>query len=299
MRRRQFLVLGCAAGLVVAGPTAATDLIGDALNGYWLVTVIGEAKERLLLLDGAALQDGKLVVGKMRYGLVEAAALSDVHDVAGFVEGDHLQLEFSSIVNSRIRVVLTAGDTSLLGELRYPNGRTVNVRMTRITADEAAATQAAARKMLQDGAQGVLGKGSVGSFSASGKLQARANSRIALVYAGAINCPACRGYQAEYFGRMAKMKTALPELDQIDYVQLKLGGFTARIRPEDLPPTLAWAGGERPDGRRILLNHGVPFFFAAIDEQIWGQAHAVSGLEGIVLPQIRLALQERARARAT
>ena len=58
MRRRQFLVLGCAAGLVVAGPTAATDLIGDALNGYWLVTVIGEAKERLLLLDGAALQDG-------------------------------------------------------------------------------------------------------------------------------------------------------------------------------------------------------------------------------------------------
>jgi len=277
-------------------PAVANDLIGDALNGYWLVTVIGEVKERLLLLDGATSQNGKLTFANIRYGVVEASALSEVHDVSGVVEGDHLQLEFSSIVNSRIRVTLTAGETSLLGELRYPNGRTVNVRMTRISADEAAATQFAARRMLQEGRRAGSSKGGLGSFSTDGKLQARADSRIVLGYAGAINCPACRGYQAEYFGRAAKMKTALPEFDQIDYVALKLGGFTAKIRPEDLPPYLAWAGGDRPNGRPILLNHGVPFFFAAVDQQIWGQAHAVSGLEGIVLPQIRLALQEKAHA---
>jgi hypothetical protein len=94
------------------------------------------------------------------------------------------------------------------------------------------------------------------------------------------------------------MKANFPEFHQIEYVVVKLGGFRGPVTASLLPPHLTWIDGSRSDGRPILRIHGVPFFFAVVDDQVWGQGHGVSGLESVVLPQLRLAIAERTAAKS-
>lgn len=286
MDRRDFLAL-LGGVLLLTGRAGAEDLIGESLNGDWLVSVSGEARERLLRIAGAAMAGGQLSAGDVRYGWLDAKAFAPARDFRGSVSGDTLRIAFYTNANSLIEAELRVGEQTILGTFINAKGRKAEVRLTRLSADEVNALRADATQA------GGPRKGGVGRYPAQGRLVAGPGSRIVLGYVGAVNCPACRGYEAEYFGRMEKMKVSLPAFDQIDYITIKLGGFREVVRPQDLPPYLSWVGGDRPGGRPILQNHGTPFFLAAVGEQIWGQGHGVSGLEGIVLPQIRLALAER------
>ena len=190
------------------------------------------------------------------------------------MSGDTLRIAFYINANSLIEAELRVGEQTILGTFINPKGRKAEVRLTGLSANEVNALRADATQ-----AGGPM-KGDVGGYPAQGCLAAGPGSRIVLGYVGAVNCPACRGYEAEYFGRMEKMKVSLPAFYQIDYITIKPGGFRGVVWPQDLPPCLSWAGGDRPDGRPILQNHATLFFLAAVGEQI------------------RLALAERASRRA-
>ncbi|WP_432262435.1 hypothetical protein [Cupriavidus sp. TMH.W2] len=282
MDRREFI----RATLVLLPSTATgADQISDALDGTWLVVVDGEKRERLLRIVGASAEAGKIQVGDVRYGWVDAKSLWRVTEFDGRVTGNRLQISFVTIAGSRIAVSLRSGEDSLEGTFDGANGKHAAIRMTRLSAEEVVAM-----------ASNVMpGAGGVGRYPSSGPLHVVARSRISLVYLGAVNCVACRGYKAEYFGSMDKMRKSLPEFDQIEYAEISLGGFNSNVRSRDLPEHLAWAAGDRPDGKPILRARGTPAFFAAVDKEIWAQGHGVAGLESIVIPQIKLAVAERSR----
>lgn len=282
MHRRTFLGLGA---LLLVNKTSAADAAGEALDGLWLVSVSGDPRERVLAISGTAMEGGRVRAANVRYGWVNVRQPAAVTDFSGTVAGDLLQLRFHTNANSLIEVELHTGEQALAGTFTSASGKQAAVRMTRISEDELAALQNT----------GSSQPGATGRYPEKGPLVATSASRITLIYIGASNCPACRGYEAEYFGPMDKMRLALPEFGSVRYTVVKLGGFRGIVRDADLPDDLAWAAGERPNGKPVLRNHGTPFFAAVVDRQIWGQAHGVSGLEAVVLPQIRLALKAQSQ----
>ncbi|MGO4326920.1 hypothetical protein AB4Z48_11365 [Cupriavidus sp. 2TAF22] len=282
MDRREFI----RATLVLLPSTAkGADQIGETLDGTWLVVVEGEKRERLLRIVDASAESGKIRVGDIRYGWIDAKTLSQVTDFDARFTGDRLQISFVTNAGSRIVVSLRSGEESLEGTFDGANGKHAAIRMTRLSTEEVSAIASNVAPSV----------GGVGRYPSSGPLHVVAGSRISLVYLGANNCVACRGYKAEYFGSMDIMRKSLPEFHQIEYVEISLGGFNSNVRSKDLPEHLAWAAGDRPNGKPILRARGTPAFFAAVDKEIWAQGHGVAGLESIVIPQIRLAVAERSR----
>ncbi|MGO4331621.1 hypothetical protein AB4Z48_25900 [Cupriavidus sp. 2TAF22] len=157
------------------------------------------------------------------------------------------------------------------------------------------------RRTLLIAAPAVLIAGRMAGASAqpgeAAPFHATAESRITLLYLGQASCPPCRGYEAEYFGRMDKMAKSFPEFREIDYVKLSLGSGKAVVTAGLLPDHLKWVATETRDGHAIIQNaYGTPFFAAVVDHEVWAQGPAVSGLEGEVLPALRRAVQERARS---
>lgn len=129
---------------------------------------------------------------------------------------------------------------------------------------------------------------------ADSAFHATKDSRITLLYLGQVSCPACRGYEAEYFGRMNRMATSFPEFKEIDYLKLNMGSGKGTVSARQLPDHLKWIatetrGGESP----IKNNYGTPFFVGVVDREVWAQGPAVSGLEGDVIPALRRAVLER------
>jgi hypothetical protein len=126
---------------------------------------------------------------------------------------------------------------------------------------------------------------------------ATANSRITLLYMGSVSCPACRGYEAEYFGRLNRMATNFPEFGKIDYLKLSMAGGKAGPTSSQLPAHLQWIATEQRNGEAIIKNlYGTPYFLGVVDREVWAQAPAVSGLESEVIPALRRAVSERKSA---
>nr|WP_315597280.1 hypothetical protein [uncultured Cupriavidus sp.] len=119
------------------------------------------------------------------------------------------------------------------------------------------------------------------------------NSRLTLLYLGQVNCPSCRGYEAEYFGRMDKMMKSFPEFGEVDYLKLSMGAGRGAVFAWQLPEHLKWLADDGPGGKRILRNRGTPYFAAIVDREVWAQGPSVAALEGEVIPALRRAVLEK------
>lgn len=296
MDRRRFLS-AAVVGLPIALAYSA-DLVGEALDGYWLVAVEGEQRERILRIAGARMEAGAISVNEAIYGWLDARGMKPVSDWAGQAGADRLRLAFTTPASSRIEIAMVAGETSLGGTFRARNGSVKQVRLTRIPASEVDDLRAAARLARQSGKAGSASSAAPQSdpVIAQGQYHAGKDSRITLLYVGTFDCPACRGYELEYFGPYDLMRQHFPQIQAIRYEKVKLGSYRAAIRAADLPEDLRWAMAPQADGLPLLHTRGYPFFAGFVDDHLWGQGHGISGLEALVLPQLRRAVVEKSAA---
>ncbi|CAG2150655.1 hypothetical protein [Cupriavidus numazuensis] len=139
--------------------------------------------------------------------------------------------------------------------------------------------------------------GRVKAQPASGeRYHAARDSRITLLYLGQATCVPCRGYEAEYFGRMHRMATSFPEFGEVDYLKLSMGSGKATVSASQLPDHLKWIATEQRDGAAVLQNRGTPFFAGIVDTEVWAQGDGVAALEGSVIPALRRAVQQKRSA---
>jgi hypothetical protein len=294
MRRRSFLIAG---SLAAVSPFAlADDLVGETLNGYWLVSVEGEERERLLFLSGAHMDQGRVAISEGMYGWIDARRPQAISDWSGEVLADSLRFRFTAPSGSVVNVQLSAASSSVGGTIRYTNGKEKVIRMTLLPKEEAVALRAAARARRQGGGSEPNPASAQQPVPAAttGQHHARRGSGIVFLYVGTFDCPGCRGYELEYFGGKNLMTTSFPDFTEVEYVPVKLGSYRAAIRASDLPEKLQWTMSPQADGTPALHTRGYPFYAAVVDNHIWAQGHGISGLEAFVIPQLRRAVAERA-----
>jgi hypothetical protein len=261
--------------------------------------VEGQERERILQIRGARADAGTVRVDEAVYGWLDAN-MARVKGWTGTITGDKLLLTFITPASSTIEVTLTAGETSLSGTFQAIGKAARMVRFTKLDPAEIADLRAAAKAARLAGAN--TGKNPAAPspeqrvVATEGEYHAAKTSRIVLLYVGSYDCPGCRGYEAEYFGHMDKMATSFPELKAIRYEKVKLGSFRAPIRAGDLPEDLKWAMAPQSDGKPLLHTRGYPFFAGFVDDHLWAQGHGISGLETLVLPQLRRAVAEKSIA---
>ncbi|SDD02335.1 hypothetical protein SAMN05216345_105255 [Cupriavidus sp. YR651] len=296
MERRHFIYLAGGLGVSYAANVFAADQVGEALDGYWLVSVEGQERERLLLITGARSDAGAIRVDDAVYGWLDAG-MAPVKGWTGKVDGNQLLLNFITPASSAIQVTLNAGETSLSGTFQATGKPARMVRFTKLDPAEIADLRAAAKAARLARSSPSQKPSSPAAndqvVATGGEYHASRSSRIVFLYVGSFDCPGCRGYEAEYFGRMDKMASTFPEFKAITYEKVKLGSFRAPIRADDLPESLRWAMAPQADGKPLLHTRGYPFFAAFVDDHLWAQGHGVSGLETLVLPQLRRAMAEK------
>ena len=185
-------------------------------------------------------------------------------------------------------------DTTVSGRIVYTNGRDLELRMTRLPAEELAALREQARldRAEQQGAKTAKAAKTAKTTKAAVP-HAGPNSKIHLVYIGSADCPSCRGYEAEYFGRKDLMASVVPDFAKISYVKSSLSTYRARDPVGRVPPELAWLAERGANGKYPLARRGVPFFALIVDDKIWAQGHGTTALENLVAPEIRRAVTER------
>jgi hypothetical protein len=250
------------------------------VEGAWLVSLEGEPRDRFLTLSGVKLNGDRLEVLNASYGYIDGSA-KPVRQWQAIVEGDTVRIQFLTPAESQIDVVLIADEVAVLGELKSAKGKQFPIRLTKLPASELAELRQARQ--------------------ASAKLappNIRSNSRIVLLYVSASDCPSCRGYQAEYFGRKNLMATQLPEFSEIIYEKAFLGSYrgaatVANVLPPDLAP-LAMPGANGEPSK--IRCHGTPYFALIVDQKVIVQAHGVSGFESLVIPKIKQAVALRRHA---
>ncbi|MDO8252121.1 MAG: hypothetical protein Q7T78_20715 [Rhodoferax sp.] len=260
-------------GLAICEYAVAAKIVDPAwlIEGAWLVSLEGESRDRFLTLSGVKLNGDRLEVENASYGYIDGSA-KPVREWQANVEGDTIKIQFLTPADSQISVVLNADEAAVLGQFRSKKGKQVPVRLTKLPASELAelrqASQASARPMSS-----VI----------------RNNSRIVLLYVSASDCPACRGYEAEYFGRKNLMAIRLPEFSEIIYHKAFLGSYHAASSVASvLPPELAPLALRGPNGEPSKIRcHGTPYFALIVDEKVIVQAHGITGLETLVIPQIK------------
>lgn len=246
------------------------------LQGAWLVSVGDGKRDRFLLLKNLQ-DDGREVrVGGASYGWIDGTG-SSIKDWKATVDGEVVRVRFSTPADSRIEFVLRAEDATVQGEMTTSKGKTLPVRLTRLSSQELTELRSSSQ------------------FDARLKgLRLTRETRIRLLYVGAPDCPSCRGYEVEYFGRKNLMAEKLPEFSELDYVKAQLVSYKAKglasVLPPDLAP-LATAGakGEAPQ----LRQNGTPFFALIVDQRVLGQVHGVSSFESVLIPQIRKVVATR------
>ncbi|WP_119157393.1 hypothetical protein [Caldimonas tepidiphila] len=271
----------CAALLLLVGlPVGASDppqdAAAEALEGAWLISVGGDARDRFLIVSGVQRDGGRLWPGATRYGFLGGAGKT----VSGWnaeIGGDMLRLKFVTPADAVMEVQFQAGDTLVEGSLRTKTGKILPVRWTRIADEELEELRAGPRELARQAAMSRI----------------RPDSKIWLVYVGATDCPYCRGYEAEFFGRKQMMEQTIPDFPSIGYVKASLGGYRGTVTPGLLPPELRWLAGRGADGKPLLRKRGTPFFAAVVDDRVVAQGHGIVALESSVGPAINEALARR------
>ena len=85
------------------------------------------------------------------------------------------------------------------------------------------------------------------------------------------------------------MAIQLPEFSEIIYHKAFLGSYHATSSVASvLPPELAPLALRGPNGEPSKIRcHGTPYFALIVDEKVITQAHGITGLETLVIPQIK------------
>ena len=249
------------------------------IEGAWLVSMEGDPRDRFLSLAGVQRKGDQLEVTTTAYGYLDGTT-KPVRQWQARIEGDRIHIQFLTPGDSLITAVLDADGAALLGQFVNNKGKQRPARLTKLPSSELAELRQAGK--------------------ASKKLTAtiRGDSRIVLLYVGASDCPSCSGYQAEYFGRKNMMAVQLPEFPQITYLQARLGSYRAAPTVANvLPPELAPLARPGPQGQAPQIRcHGTPYFALIVDEQLIAQAHGISGLETLLIPQVKQAVAMRRSA---
>lgn len=279
LRRGMFLIL---AGFVWGRGRAQTSAFSQDLEGVWLVAVENDSRDRFLQLFGVRFKDGRISATTAKYGWIDGKA-QPITELDGRVDGTRIHLRFTTPAHSRIEVEIDAGnqEQAFMGTMVTQSDRRRQVRLTRLSAQDFDQMRSAAslERMLSKG-------------------QVSRDSVVQLLYVGAPDCPACSGWEAEYFGRKQMMAERLPEFDRIVFTKAKLASYRgghglALVLPESLQ-ALARPGprGQSP----ILRCRGTPYFALLVDQRLVIQVHGTSAFEKTLVPLVRQAVELKERA---
>lgn len=241
------------------------------VSGSWLVAVEGTPLDRFLLLPKVKAQSlGEYGAEGASYGYLDGRGKA-LHGFRMTVSKDSAVLQFVTPADSVVTVSVSKDASSVLGSLKPLKGAEKSVRMTKISESEMQTLRSASHleKTLSS-------------------LKVTASSSITFLYVGARDCPACRGYESEYFGRKDMMKTALPEFSKVTYVPVHLGSYTgcsglAGMLPAELS-ALARGSDEAPAPLRC---GGTPFFAVVLDGKVVSKGHGMAALETLIFPTLR------------
>lgn len=250
-----------------------------ALEGGWLVSVGEGDRDRFLVLSGVRLQGPQVVVDKAIYGDLDGKGKS-VTDWSAVLADDTLRLHFTTPGGSQVDVEFKAEAPTALGQMKTIKNKVHPVRLTHLPIEELNELR------------------TVSHSEASLKgLRLNRQSRIELLYVGAGDCPACRGYEVEYFGRKNLMAEKLPEFTDIIYTKAHLGSYRATGLASVLPAELAPLAQQGPKGEKPQLRQrGTPYFALMVDQKVLTQVHGVSSFETVLIPQIRQLVEMRRKA---
>lgn len=260
-------------------PGVAQDPAAEALDGAWIVQVGEQTRDRFLIVEGSTRQQNRVVPASAKYGWIEGKGVP-VRDWLAEVFGDSIRLSFVSGADSLVNVSFKVDETTVAGELRAKSGKTYPVRMTRIDGDELAALRAASAT-AKNTAQGAVPK-------------LAKETKIYLVYVNSYDCPSCSWFRGIYLGNeRKKLREMIPELDAIAFVDALLGTYKATLSPGVFPDELKWLGTANAKGGFPLKRRGVPFFAGVVGKRVVAQGHGVTGLETLVIPELRRAVAAR------
>jgi hypothetical protein len=260
----------------MSGGIHAADPAAEALDGAWLVNVTDQPRERLLVVSGAKSDLRRIHVASAVYGWIDARG-REVDAWQAEIAGDTIRLSFVTSADSVVKVTFKADDPTVAGTLLSKAGKTYDVRMTRLPAEEIAALRAAAVVARNPAVQ---------------KAAADRNAKLRLLYVGAVDCPGCAYYNHAYI-RSGKLKKIFPALSQVEYVDVTLAQFRQRLTASDLPNDLRWVLAQDAAGNVPLRKRGVPFYAAIAGESIIAQGHGETGLVNLVVPALGAALEAR------
>lgn len=262
------------------GAALAQDAAAEALEGAWVVSVGEQPRDRFLIVKGARTERNEVRVESAGYGWIDGKA-GKVGDWRAEVSGDRIRLSFLTPADSRIDVTFSSGDTSVTGEMLAKNGKKYFVRMTHIDAEELAAMRAAAAGARMDHAA----KGSV-----------RKDSKIALVYVGADNCPSCKVFIGNYGKDGKRLGEIDPVLTEARFVYVFQWRFQEPVTTEQLPADMTWLIQKGANGKMPMNKRGAPYFAAVVDQRVIAQGHGTAALQALVVPAIKRAVEEKRAA---
>ena len=250
------------------------------VEGAWLVSVEGQTRDRFLTLSGVTLRGDRLEVANAVYGYIENPG-KPPRQWQAVVEGDTIKIQFLTSADSLISLVLRVDEPAVLGQMTNKSGKEIPVRLTKLLTSELDELRQAGRASVRLPSVAV-----------------RSDSRIVLLYVSASDCPACRGYQAEYFGRKNLMATQVPEFSEIIYQTAFLGSYRGGASVASvLPPELAPLATRGANGETAKIRcHGPPYFALIVDGKLVVQAHGTTGFETLVVPQIKRVVALRHQA---
>ena len=262
----------------LAAPARAQDAAA-ALEGAWVVSV-GEQKDRFLIVRGAKTEKNKVHVESTVFGWVDGRG-KPVENWNAEIFGDAINLSFITPGGASLKTTFKADETSVIGDWIARNGKELPFRMTRLDEEELAAMRSAAKEAK-------AAQPSPGSI--------RKDSKIALVYVGADDCPRCRVFIARVGNDGKRLSEISPALAEARFVYISQAHFRASVTARDLPPDLAWLIQPAANGKSPLRKRGTPFFAAVVDQRVLAQGHGVAALETLVAPAIKGAVEARRAA---
>ncbi|MDE2417489.1 MAG: hypothetical protein KGN32_06755 [Burkholderiales bacterium] len=250
------------------------------MEGSWLISGEGGFRDRFLILSGVKLKNDRLEIDGATFGYLDGKG-APLHGWRAVAKGDAIDIEFLTPADSVISGTFADGDTAIMGRLNTTGGKEIPVRLTKIPNSELAEMRAANRTQKR-----------------LASLRVTRNSQISLLYVGASDCPPCRGYEAEYFGRKNLMAEKFPEFSEVTYEKVHLGSYrgaanlSAALRPELVSLATKGANGEAAQ----LRCHGTPFFALILDNKVVAQGHGTGALEKLVIPAAREIVERRQKA---
>src|SRR5690349_15571774 len=223
----------------LAAPARAQDAAAAALEGAWVVSV-GEQKDRFLIVRGAKTDKNEVRVESTVFGWVDGKG-KPVEDWKAEIFGDSIKLSFKSPGGALAAVAFKADETSALGEWLNRGGKKIPFRMTRLDEEELAAMRSAAKEAKP-------------AQTHPGAI--RRDSKIALVYVGADDCPSCMVFISRVGNDGRRLSEIAPALAEARFVYVSQAHFRASVTTRDLPPDLAWMILPAANGKIPLRKRG-------------------------------------------